>query len=171
MRICFGCKFSSRPDLGDTDALIPGSEINAILTIWETQLGRVDVAQLAKMCHEYFKRMIFEPARKSGRRLPMWRTRDIYDHFVYHQMDPRTWALMQIKKWERVSRTLEETMFMQNMGQVAPAEKFMRLSLLVDKRVEELRRIKPGEMLFYNADCQIDLDALGKRMNPVRDFA
>lgn len=171
LKVCFGCKYSSRPDLGDTDALIPGDAINQLVSIWDTQIGRVGLPQLAKMCHEFYKTEILLAARKRGRfDLPVWRTREIYDHFVHHNMDPRVWILTEIAEWQGYSRTLSEALFMKNMGTISPVEKFFRLRHMASKRVEELRKLKPVDMTFYDPECAISFNALGKAVNPVRDF-
>lgn len=155
---CFGCKFGS-PDQDP----ISGRNMNLLIKLFEDNYGKTDNLVLARMCHEFFKKNIYEPMVRMNMRVQMWTTRHIYEHFLFHNQEPRIFLGETIKKYKRISEKLEDMLFKEvpvedgEVTVVVTDKEAFRQLLAVDKRIVELYVRQPRTMNFYNEKSYIEL--------------
>ncbi len=165
---CFGCKYGS-----PKQEPINGKKINTLLKIFDENYCRTSNKMLARMCHQYFKREIYNPMRAAGKSIKIWRTREILDHFENHIEEPRIFIGESIKKYKQLSRTIHEKLFKEvKLGDEPGASTIIivdkdniKNALLVDKRLMELYSMKPENMNFYSNKCAIDFSRIGNYVN------
>ena len=168
---CFGCAYSSLNDANDK--FIDGDKMNNLIRIFDDLHGRTDSKVLARMCHIFYMSQIYWPLRTQGKRVPVWRTRQIHEHFTKHQLEPRVMLATQIRSYERLSAALEETSFVATTGgsRLKPNKDNLALKLRIDGHLLRLYAIDAGKLNFHNPNCKIDFQRMGLLMGPYRHFS
>lgn len=176
---CFGCKYGS-PDQDP----ISGRNMNTLIRIFEENYGRTDNLVLARMCHVYFKQHIWQPMKDMGMHIDMWRTKEILDHFLSHNQEPRIYLGETIKKYKHIAGALESMAFKkiqiaadgndnsnrETTSIIVPDKANLKDLLDVDKRIIELYKVNPKVLNFYNNNSYIDLAQMGNLMNIHKNF-
>lgn len=170
-RLCFGCSFSSSSS--STDSTIQASKINMMLRMHDDLYGRIDGRTLARMLHLYFMKEIREPLLEAGIEIPVWRSREIHEHFRNHQLDPRIMLGNQIQGYRSISEALDRLAFERTDGGsgVGLNKDNLALKLRVDQHILRLYSTDTTKMNFFNADVRIDFASVGARLNPLRGFS
>jgi hypothetical protein len=168
---CFGCAFSSRTDSNDKH--IASDKMNSLMRIFDDLYGKIDSRVLARMCHAYFMKEVYKPLSLRGVKIHLWRTKQIYEHFTKHQLEPRVMLAQQIVAYNRISAALELTTFERTEGGsgVKPNKDNLAMKLRVDAHVLKLYAMDPGKLNFHNPTCKIDFGQMGLLMGPYRNFS
>ena len=151
---CFGCKFGSV-----TDPTMNGKCMNELISIFKENYFMMDNLILARICHTYFKKMIWKPMKLKKK--DMWRTREILNHFTNHIEDPCIFLGETIRKYKRVSEALEQMLgrkvtLEDGSKTVFADHKNIKTMLEVDKFRLLLRSRKPDQMIGHNPNFAID---------------
>lgn len=83
-----------------------GRAFNTILALIDYQITTtMSLKDICQQAHTKFKEEIWMPNRhkkdKYGRRMPMWRTKSIYEHLTKHTMSPRVQMMLQLRELRR----------------------------------------------------------------------
>jgi hypothetical protein len=167
---CFGCMFTSQSKVTRDDANIPATNVARLLRIFDELYTRMDNIALARIMHVYFKNEIYLPLRRRGLNVPMWRTRQIHEHFFCHILDPRITIGEQIRDYIELRRALKTCTFTRSSNETKYDKDGVNLLRSVDAQLIRLYTMDTDKMNFANPDCFIDFAATGKRINPYRNF-
>jgi hypothetical protein len=174
---CFACMWGARPDLGGKDHHIDASAVNQMLRIFDALYGTQDSKHLARLVHQYFVAAIYEPARRKGVDLAMWTTRQIYEHFMTHTLEPRVWVGQEIEALRRDLAVLRRLKYRRQPGATCPEESVVaddrnvKAYLLVQRRILDLHLVQFGKMSFFDPTRGIDFEGAKKGFNPWRNFS
>lgn len=180
---CFGCMWTS----SNQDS-INVNHMNACLRIIDENYGRMDNAALSKSVHLYFKHNIYLPMKKRGKNIKIWRTGTIKEHIEKHTLDPRIFVGETIREYKEYLEAIkrmsfahivykEDSLDFEDPHSIPPPK--MRLVLMernikclmdMEKRVTELYKLNPKNLNFYNDDCKINFDSIGKMINMNRNW-
>lgn len=169
-RLCFGCSFSSS---ASNDNAVQASKINMLLRMHDDLFGRIDAKTLARMLHLYFMKEIREPLLQNGIVIPVWRTREIHEHFAQHLLDPRIMLGNQIQDYREISGALDRLAFeRRETGSGVELNKDnLALKLRVDQHLLRLYSTDATKMNFYSPEVKVDFATVGARLNPLRNFS
>lgn len=168
---CFGCSWGSS-GTGDS---INGNKMNVCIKIIEQNYGKTDNAELARIVHCFYMKEIYEPLKKEGKSIPKWTSKKIKKHIESHLLEPRIFIGESLKKLSRFERLLEnmivtEHEFIDGSRRMLLMEKNMKLSLEIMKRKLELYKATPRSMNFFNSDCSINMEMIGKFVNIQKEW-
>jgi len=161
---CFGCSIALGHGSGASDATIEKSKIARLVQLFCDQAPRLERWTLARMLHLFYKESIYLPLKRTGKRVPMWHTHEIYVHFYHHGYSPEVYLMNQIDEYTELSHLLYKAAATRTSGGsgAMPDLKVIATKIRVDQLLDKLRRGKPDEYSFHNSDVTIDLEEGGK---------
>jgi hypothetical protein len=155
---CFGCNYSCY-----NRELIEGKIVNDLNSLIDDYIGQMDNKQLAKTIHTIFKTQIYNRLKSNGKKIPMWRSKSIYDHITEHCKDPRIYIVKVMEILNLDIKALNHMMYKEltlKNGSTVPS-----VNLELMKMRNELIKMNTGfytkdpkKMLFYNEKREIKLD-------------
>lgn len=166
---CFACMWGNR----DVNS-VKGDMIAQMLELAEHSLGRegLGFGVVARCVHLYFKHKIFFPMRKEGKKVPMWRTRSIYGHFLTSK-EPRLVLYQAIRKAKIMEYAMYRMIFKRHKESTDDEPVFRfdpvahRAYMQTQARILELYKVgnKVKQMMYYHEQKQHD----GARMGAIID--
>lgn len=150
------------------------NKINVLVTMLETNYGKMNNIALAKAGHQYFKNEIWPDIPRKFK-IPMWRTKTALRHIECHSLEPRVHIGENIKRFKRLSDVLENMSFRKIQNQngeviIAPDVKVLKTITDIEKTVRELYKSAPNTMNFYRENCKIDFTAISSHVNLNKNF-
>jgi len=172
---CFGCMYGAP----HRDA-VDGNRMNEMLRIFEENYTQIDDRVLARLVHVYYMEQIRAPMLSAGMYAPVWRTRDILNHFVGgHINDARIFLGGSIGKYRRVSTALSRVLFKHadaaaaddgGNGAFVPDRENPKLMLLVDQQLQKLYAADTSKWNFRAKESAIDFRAVSRLVNVHREW-
>jgi hypothetical protein len=181
-KFCFGCSWQD-PNKINTD-------FNAVSHMMQTMyrfFGQIQTRELAKIIHKQFMSTVYYPflqQQEEKRRddefneilpqqpiyLPIWRTKEIYQHLRSHVKDPRFFIHNKIEELEEDSEVLNGMTYSyvrddHNNEYLRPDLAVIKTRLDINKRQIELYNLNFKKMNFYNETLPINIDLSGSAMN------
>lgn len=158
---CFLCRYGNR----EYDA-VSKEDMKKLLAEIDRGIGRVSPAALAKTIHLQYMETIYTEGRSTGTHLPVWRTRSVLEHFLYHDHDPRIVAWLSIIDCRRTIDCLAATSFVRdpNSGQVVPT-KNCELKMKQESHLWNIYKMPLDKLNFFSQTAQIDLSKNNKRID------
>src|SRR3972149_102069 len=164
--LCVGCMWGS-----SAGQPVASKRLQTILNVFGDNYGKMTEMALARTIHLYYKNVIYLPAKKIGKPLPIWRTRSIRDHFKNHTMDPRIFIGEHIQKLKKMNHLLFDTMFRRfarpdGGGTILIADpNHSKLFLQNIKTMVELYKIDPQSLSFFDESCVVDFKRTASLIN------
>lgn len=158
---CFFCRFGDK----EYDA-VSKDDMNKLLKTYEKGIGRVHPAALAKTIHKQYMSTLFKDDRPKGGKVPVWRTRSVLEHILYHDLDPRVVAWLNIIDTRRTIDCLSNTAFVREptTGQLVAGQS-TELKRKQEAHLWNIYKTKLENTLFYSQTSQIDLPKNNKRVD------
>jgi hypothetical protein len=181
-KFCFGCMWQD-PHKINVDA-------NAVSHMMQTMyrfFGQIQTKELAKIVHKQFMHTIYYPFMKQQEeqriedqmedriprdiiQLPIWRTKEIYEHLRSHIKDPRFFIYNKLEQLQEESRILSAMSYIYvrdaaGNEHLRPDLAILKTRLEIDKRQIELYNLKYKQMNFYNERLPINIELGGSAMN------
>ena len=181
-KFCFGCSWQD-PNKINTD-------FNAVSHMMQTMyrfFGQIQTKELAKIIHKQFMSTVYYPflqQQEEKRRedeyndilpqppvyLPIWRTKEIYQHLRTHVKDPRFFIHNKIEELEEDSEVLNGMTYSyvrdnNNNEYLRPDLAVIKTRLDINKRQIELYNLNFKKMNYYNEALAINIDLSGSVMN------
>lgn len=143
-------------------------DMQDLLNLLEQGVGHTDPIELAKMVHKQYMSSIYQDGRLGGIDVPLWRTKSVLEHILYHENDPRYVLWLSIVNSRRIIDILSETSLVEHPqnGQIVPT-KNIELRQKEEAHLLNLYRQKPEAMVFHNSSTQIDLGKNNKRVHGI----
>lgn len=182
VKFCFGCMWQD-PHKINVDA-------NAVSHMMQTMyrfFGQIQTKELAKIVHKQFMNTVFYPFMKQQEeqriedqmedriprdiiQLPIWRTKEIFEHLRSHIKDPRFFIYNKLEQLQEESRILSAMSYIYvrdaaGNEHLRPDLAILKTRLEIDKRQIELYNLKYKQMNFYNERLPINIDLGGSAMN------
>jgi len=139
-----------------------------LLDLLEKGVGHTDPLALAKQVHLQYMKTIYIDGKNGNTDVPLWRTKSVLEHILYHENDPRYVLWLSIVNSRRTIDCLKETSFVvhpQN-GEIVPT-KNLELRQKEEAHLLNLYRQKAEMMVFFQPSSQIDLGKNNKRVHGV----
>ena len=139
-----------------------------LLDLLEKGVGHTDPLALAKQVHLQYMKTIYIDGKNGSTDVPLWRTKSVLEHILYHENDPRYVLWLSIVNSRRTIDCLKETSFVihpQN-GEIVPT-KNLELRQKEEAHLLNLYRQKAETMVFFQPGSQIDLGKNNKRVHGV----
>jgi hypothetical protein len=153
---CVKCRWGQIANLR-----VNSDDMQRLFEMMESDLGRYDFREVAKRVHRYYKYQIYLPCISSGIDMPMWRTRDIYDHLTTHDNEPR------LQLFRHVRKTSDLLGYLYN--NVVQEDEISKRPIIDTKMVKaynetmttflRLQHAQPSKMLFYDERAKFDFAA------------
>lgn len=90
---CFKCMWGN-PQYDAVNAL-PAHQLTMLM---ESEIGRLELRAIAKLVHKFYKHAIYLPMVRAGKKIFMWRTRDVYLHLTEHTYEPTVQRYRDVRK-------------------------------------------------------------------------
>ncbi len=161
---CFLCSYTlAEKKTGITD------HIEKMLAIYKQNFGMRELHQVAQMIHAYFKWNIWKP---SSGRYHIWRTYEIEQHLKLLP-GPSQWIWDSIHEFKLLQKGLlkesKVTVQTKDGNQLRMFSNYnIKNAVLVNKRIEELYKLKPADMLFFDTRHNFDLKEVYMFVNPLK---
>lgn len=97
--------------------------------LYKLMYGRpgADVRTTARVVHTYYRSTIYRNATLMGQSLPIWRTRDVYMHMMFHSSEPRLKMTGHLSLLDTAIKTISGMLFEKTEeGSVVPNLKNLR---------------------------------------------
>ena len=158
---CFLCRYGNR----EYDA-VSKEDMKKLLGEIDRGIGHTSPAALAKTIHLQYMETIFTDGRGSGTQVPVWRTRSVLEHLLYHDNDPRIVSWLNIIDCRRTIDCLAATSFVRdpNSGQIVPT-KNCELKMKQEAHLWNLYKMPLDKLNFFSQTAQIDLSKNNKRID------
>lgn len=160
---CFLCRYGNR----EFDA-VSKEDMRKLLAEIERGIGHTSPAALAKTIHLQYMETIFTDGRGSGTQMPVWRTRSVLEHLLFHDNDPRITLWLNIIDCRRTIDCLSAVPFVRDpaTGQIVPT-KNCELKMKHEAHLWNLYKTPIDKMNFFSPTAQIDLSKNNKRVDGV----
>lgn len=182
-KFCFGCMWQDPHKIN--------IDLNAVSHMMQTMyrlFGQIQTKELAKIIHKQFMHTVYYPFMQEQEeqrlldeqderiprdfvQLPIWRTREIFDHLQYHIKDPRFFIHNKLEELREDARILSGMSYIY-VRDAATGNEYMKPDLAVikakmdiDKRQAELYNMKYKQMNFYNERLPVNIELGGSAMN------
>jgi len=151
---CFKCMWGN----ARYDAVY-AKPLHQCFALMEQEIGRRELRAVAKTVHEFFKHAIYLPMLRSGRQVPMWRTRTIYEHLMEHECEPRIQLYRQLRTLNTLQSVLIDETHVRDptTDKVRPDVPTIRALLDVIKLSQQLSTVNPKQMVFYDDKSALNL--------------
>lgn len=153
---CYRCMWgNSNYDAANAEVM------HELFSLLDREIGRRDFRAIAKTVHKYFKAAIYTPLVRAGKRMFMWRTRDIYAHLMKHEREPRVITNRLIDNAMRLCDVMfNETHTINAVTkQISVNEKNVRAWGDLVKILHTLMNTNPTKMINYDDNAPITLAA------------
>lgn len=153
---CFKCMWGN----AQYDA-VNAKPLYQLFQLMEREVGRRDLRAVAKLVHKFFKHAIFLPMTRAGKRIHMWRTRDVYVHLTEHDCDPRIQMYRMLRELNQLGTVLmnETHTFDPETRAVIPHPQVVRSALDTYKLRLQIMSADPKKMLFHDEHAAFDLSS------------
>jgi len=154
---CFRCMYGNQ----NYDA-VNARPMHNLFTLMDSEIGRRDLRAVAKVAHEYFKHAIYEPMVRAGKRMFMWRTRDIYTHLTKHDFEPRIMIYSSLREINQLTTALINETHSENpiTKQIVPNTAVIRAYIDTTKLKLQIMGLNPKKQMFYDDRAAIDFSAI-----------
>lgn len=157
---CFLCRHGDR----HTDS-VSRHDMVKLLKMLDDGVGHSDPVCLARTVHLQYMNTIFKDGRLGGHRPPVWRTKHVLEHILYHDDDPRYFVWLSIMRAKRNIDCLSETSYIEHpVNKANVPSKSLELQMKAEDHLLKLYNCQPEKMNFYNASAQIDLGKNNRRV-------
>jgi len=169
---CFGCTISMQGGAGGSDNNIEASKMRDLIQMYVDLSPTLEPWTVASMCHQFYKTAIYDEKKRQGITVPMWHTKEIYEHFYHHGLDPTTFLMQQIREWREISTMLYRSSASRVLGGsgAVPEKENIALKLRVDAHLRNLWRHNIAESNFHNTGAAPDPQEIGKHVPAHRNF-
>lgn len=156
---CFLCTHGDR----NYDAMYAPA-VKRCRELIEENIGHCNLYYLARQVHKHFKHNIYLPQRRAGRRVPMWRSRSVYEHITRHELDPRIYVAVRIYSLRAVLESLDDCLFYTHpdTGERVPHKDNLKAAKDVHAQLDRLYAMNVAKANFYDPSAQYDPGARTK---------
>ena len=160
---CFLCRYGHREY--DT---VSRPQVVQLCELLERGVGHSDPATLARTVHLKYMNSIFRDGRLDGQRLPVWRTKHVLEHILYHENDPSYVLWLMIIDTRRTIDCLSATPFIKHPvnGALMPT-KNLELKMKFEEHLMKLYQKQPETMNFHQPAAHIDLARNNRRIEGI----
>lgn len=139
--------------------------MNELRDVLESGIGHKDVVALAKTVHKQYMNTIWV---NGGGNVPLWRTKHVLEHILYHDNDPRIYQWLALNSTKRLMEIVEDTVLARDpvSGAVMPTNN-MGWLLKLREEARKLYKEPPETMNFYLPAAKIDINKANKRVEGV----
>jgi len=96
----------------------------------------------------------------------MWRTKDILEHIESHCLEPRIFVGESIRDDKRHLKILKKITYQRaGSGELRCDPKILKIITDIKKGIRETYKMSFTSMNFYNKNCKIDPETIGKFVN------
>jgi len=140
-------------------------DVHQLLQLLESNAGHCDMRFHARQVHLFFKHRIYLPMRRAGKRVAMWRSRSIYEHLMYHDIEPRLMLNREIRFLRTNTDQLKNMLYDRDPETGAITTNFKNQKLLCEqiKLMTGLYKQDPRHLNFYDDAALYDPGARTKQ--------
>jgi hypothetical protein len=135
--------------------------VHDLFALMHSEIGRREMRAVAKTVHKYFKDAIYLPMVNAGKRMFMWRTRDIYRHLTEHDCEPRVVIYRTMQELNMLTSSLINETHSVNprTKQITTHPNNIRAYLDAKKFQWQLMNTNPKKLIYFDERANIDLSA------------
>lgn len=152
---CFKCMWGN-----STYDSVNAPLLHELFRLMDCEIGHRDLRAVARVAHQFFKEAIFIPMVTSGKRMFMWRTRDIYECLKRHNKEPRIVIYRTLDSVDSIDEILLNKMLTVNpqTKQTSPSILNIRTWIELQKLRWQLYALDPKKLVFYDDRASIDFN-------------
>jgi hypothetical protein len=135
--------------------------VHDLFALMHSEIGRREMRAVAKTVHKYFKDAIYLPMVNAGKRMFMWRTRDIYRHLTEHDCEPRVVIYRTMQELNMLTSSLINETHSVNprTKQITTHPNNIRAYLDAKKFQWQLMNTNPKKLIYFDERANIDFAA------------